>query len=87
MVALNTAYAAPKNAADPKTASGIFYEDHASVRKNRWASRLNTQEKSSYHYETASGRSNWPNRDPIAERGGLNLYAMVIMMQSGLLIY
>ena len=78
MVALNTAYAAPKNAADPKNRVGdFFYEDHASVGKNRWASRLNTQEKSSYHYETASGRSNWSNRDPIQEQGGLNLYAMV----------
>jgi hypothetical protein len=70
MVALNTAYAAQKNAADPKNRVGdFFYEDHASVGKNRWAKRLNTQEKSSYHYETASGRSNWPNRDPIAEVG------------------
>jgi hypothetical protein len=70
MVALNTAYAAPKNAADPQNRVGdFFYEDHASVGKNRWASRLNTQEKSSYHYETASGRSNWPNRDPIKELG------------------
>ena len=75
MVALNTAYAAPKNAADPKNRVGdFFYEDHASVGKNRWASRLNAQEKSCYHYETASGRSNWPNRDPIQEQGGLNLY-------------
>jgi hypothetical protein len=75
MVALNTAYAAPKNAADPQNRVGdFFYEDHASVGKNRWAKRLNTQEKSSYHYETASGRSNWPNRDPIAERGGIHLY-------------
>ena len=78
MVALNTAYAAPKNAADPKNRVGnFFYEDHASVGKNRWASRLNAQEKSCYHYETASGRSNWPNRDPIEEAGGINLYAMV----------
>ena len=78
MVALNTAYAAPKNAADPKNRVGdFFYEDHASVGKNCWASRLNTQEKSCYHYETASGRSNWPNRDPIAERGGLNLYGFI----------
>jgi hypothetical protein len=70
MVALNTAYAAPKNAADPKNRVGdFFYEDHASVGKNRWANRLNTQEKSCYHYETASGRSNWPNRDPIYELG------------------
>ena len=78
MVALNTAYAAPKNAADPKNRVGdFFYEDHASVGKNRWQSRLNTQEKSSYHYETASGRSNWPNRDPIQEQGGVNLYGFV----------
>ena len=85
MVALNTAYAAPKNAANPKNRVGyFFYEDHASVGKNRWASRLNTQEKSCYHYETASGRSNWPNRDPIAERGGLNLYASA---QNNLLNY
>jgi RHS repeat-associated protein len=28
-----------------------------------------------WHYATALGR--WPNRDPIAERGGLNLYGMV----------
>ena len=70
MVALNTAYAAPKNAADPQNRVGdFFYEDHASVGKNRWAKRLNTQEKSSYHYETASGRSNWPNRDPTVEAG------------------
>jgi hypothetical protein len=74
MVALNTAYAAPKNAADPKNRVGdFFYEDHASVGKNRWASRLNTQEKSSYHYETASGRSNWPSRDPIEELGSNQL--------------
>lgn len=78
MVALNTAYAAPKDAADPKNRVGdFFYEDHASVGKNHWAKRLNTQEKSSYHYETASGRSNWPNRDPIEESGGLNLYGFV----------
>jgi hypothetical protein len=70
MVALNTAYAAPKNAADPKNRVGdFFHEDRASVGKNRWAKRLNTQEKSSYHYETASGRSNWPNRDPVSDQG------------------
>ncbi len=28
-------------------------------------------------YETASGRPQWPNRDPIGERGGLNLYTFV----------
>ena len=28
-------------------------------------------------YKTVSGRHEWPNRDPIQERGGLNLYAYV----------
>jgi hypothetical protein len=70
MVALNTAYAAPKNAADLKNRIGdFFYEDHASVGKNRWANPLNAQEKSSYHYEAASGRSNWSSRDPMGELG------------------
>jgi hypothetical protein len=78
MVALNTAYAAPKNAADPKNRVGdFFHEDSASVGKNRWVKCLNAQEKSSYHYETASGRSNWPNRDPIGEAGGINIYGMI----------
>ena len=29
-------------------------------------------------YKTTSGRSGWPNRDPIQERGGKNLYSFVI---------
>jgi len=28
-------------------------------------------------YETASGRAKWPNRDPLAEEGGINLYCFV----------
>jgi hypothetical protein len=28
-------------------------------------------------YKTAPGRSNWPNRDPIGEKGALNLHAFV----------
>jgi len=28
-------------------------------------------------YKTVSGRHEWPNRDPIGERGGLNLYGYV----------
>jgi hypothetical protein len=28
-------------------------------------------------YKTASGLGKWPNRDPIGERGGLNLYGFV----------
>jgi len=30
-----------------------------------------------YGYETAMGRASWPSRDPIEERGGINLYGMV----------
>ncbi len=30
-----------------------------------------------YAYKTALGRSSWPNRDPIGEQGGANLYAFV----------
>jgi uncharacterized protein RhaS with RHS repeats len=28
-------------------------------------------------YKTASGRHEWPNRDPFGEKGGINLYAYV----------
>jgi RHS repeat-associated protein len=28
-------------------------------------------------YKTASGRAKWPNRDPIGEEGGINLYGFV----------
>jgi hypothetical protein len=78
MVALNTAYAAPKNAADLKKRVGdFFYEDRGSVGKNRLANRLGTQEKSCYHYETASGRSNWPSRDPFGEVFDRNLFSFV----------
>ncbi|OQC73393.1 MAG: hypothetical protein BWX44_01504 [Spirochaetes bacterium ADurb.Bin001] len=28
-------------------------------------------------YRTASGRAKWPNRDPLEEQGGVNLYAFV----------
>jgi hypothetical protein len=87
MVALNTAYAAPKNAAAPKNRAGdFFYEDHASDGKNRWAKCLNTQEKSSYHYETASGRSNWPNRDPVSDQGHELRIAPRIKYQKDLVI-
>ncbi len=30
-----------------------------------------------YAYKTALGRSSWPNRDPIGEQGGVNLYGFV----------
>jgi hypothetical protein len=30
-----------------------------------------------YGYKTAAGRLQWPNRDPIGEEGGVNLYAYI----------
>ena len=36
---------------------------------NRLSSRTRTKEKTPYSYETASGRSVWPSRDPIGELG------------------
>jgi hypothetical protein len=35
---------------------------------------INTPRLRGCGYKTAPGRSNWPNRDPIEENGGLNLY-------------
>jgi uncharacterized protein RhaS with RHS repeats len=34
-------------------------------------------EAEGYGYESAMGRAYWPSRDPIGERGGINLYGMV----------
>jgi hypothetical protein len=36
-----------------------------------------------YAYETALGRSSWPNRDPIGEKGGANCYALVENQTTG----
>jgi uncharacterized protein RhaS with RHS repeats len=78
MVALNEQFTL-KN---PSLGSGnrvgdFFYEVEPGVGNNRLAGRFATKGKSSYSYELASGRSNWLSRDPIAENGGLNLYAYV----------
>jgi hypothetical protein len=32
-------------------------------------------------YKTASGLGKWPNRDPLQEKGGMNLYALVEIMR------
>ena len=78
MVAFNTAYAPRKTSTRSENRVGDFFCEGADcVGRNRLASRIGTKEKTSYSYETASGLPNWPNRDPIEERGGLNLYTMV----------
>ena len=38
---------------------------------------MSTPSFSRYTYHTVPGRSAWPNRDPIGERGGLNLYCLI----------
>jgi hypothetical protein len=38
---------------------------------------INTPGLRACDYKTAPGQSNWPNRDPIGELGGVNLYAFV----------
>ena len=45
--------------------------------KNRPNSLKKSQVKSIHPHKTASGRGTWPSRDPIEERGGVNLYAFV----------
>ena len=78
MVALNTAYALSKTSTRSENRVGDFFcEAGECVGNNRLASRIATKGKSSYSYETASGRPVWPNRDPIGERGGWNLYGFV----------
>jgi hypothetical protein len=38
---------------------------------------INTPGSRACGYKTAPGRSNWPNRDPILESGGVNLYGFI----------
>lgn len=78
MVALNTAYAPSKTSTRSKNrVADFFCGVGQGVRNNRLASRIGTQGRSSYSYETASGLPVWPSRDPIGERGGLNLYGFI----------
>jgi RHS repeat-associated protein len=52
---------------------------HASGRKLRRGRfrPISTLGLRACRYKTAPGRSNWPNRDPIGELGGFNLYGFV----------
>ena len=79
MVALNTAYAPSETQTQPKNRVGDFFcgvGDCAG--KNRLASRIGTKEKTTYSYETASGRPVWPNRDPLGEDWSSNLYRVLL---------
>ena len=78
MVALNTAYASSKTLERSQNRVGDFFCEGADcVWNNRLGSLIAAKEKSGYTYETASGRPFWPNRDPIEEQGGLNLYGFI----------
>ena len=78
MVALNPDYAPSKTLTRPENRVGdFFWQGGHCVGKNRLASRIVTRGKSGCGYKTASGRTFWLSRDPIAENGGLNLYAYV----------
>jgi hypothetical protein len=52
---------------------------HPSGRKlrRRQFRSINTPGLRGCRYKTAPGRSNWPNRDPLEENGGNNLYGFV----------
>jgi len=78
MVALNTAYAPSKTRTQPKNRVGNFFGrvgDRAG--ENRPATRNRIGENGPTLTIIASGRPLWPSRDPIGERGGLNLYGFV----------
>ncbi len=62
----------------PKTRVGVS-RCNPSGRMSRRARRhpINTPGSRACAYKTASGRANWPNRDPIGEADGPNVYACV----------
>jgi len=56
---------------------GFFGDAQQSHRENRPQSLQPRQGNPLTTTKTASGRTYWPSRDPIGERGGLNVYGMV----------
>lgn len=67
-----------RSVSSEKTASGIFPAT-TSLRARPEPLQIldRVPETTPRDYEPASGRPKWINRDPIGERGGLNLYAFV----------
>jgi hypothetical protein len=82
-LALLAAFGAPPRAvakalSDQNIASGVFAENIAAHARLKRPQPLDfAAEKATCGYETASGRPKWLSRDPIGERGGLNLNAFV----------
>jgi hypothetical protein len=63
----------------PKTASRNFFTYPVKTSyQNRSNFLIPNQEKSKTTHKTASGRSIWLGRDPVSERGGLNIYGFVV---------
>jgi len=61
-----------------KTASGDFFQNPNESRLENRPQPLKTQQGTrAYSYKIVSGRPVWPSRDPIEERGGLNVYGFV----------
>jgi uncharacterized protein RhaS with RHS repeats len=62
----------------PKTRVGVFSGGPSGRLSRRGRGRsINTPGSRGCGYKTVSGRHEWPNRDPIGERGGINLYGYV----------
>jgi len=90
MVALNENFAPAKPAHGSKNRVGNFFGEEGKLRRVNRLSAQNPRLENGYAYdETASGMfyygfryydpvtGRWPSRDPIGERGGLNLYGFV----------
>ena len=78
MVAFAADYAPTTEASDVKNrARGIFLAVEVRAGENGRESRHPRRGKVGLSYETASGPTNFLNRDPIEEQGGLNLYGFV----------
>ncbi len=90
MIAINPNYAPLKTDSEAKNRVRRFFSLAAEqVEEDRRSSRNLIREKRPCSYDVASGvtdygyryydaeTGSWPNRDPIEERGGLNLYGMV----------
>ena len=79
MVALNTAYAPSKTLERPENRVGDFFcEGTDRLGTNRLPTRNRTGENGPTVTIIVSCRSRWLSRDPIAENGGINLYAYVL---------
>ena len=78
MVAFATEYAPKIEAPDAENrARGIFLAVEVRAGENGARSRHPRREKVAFSYETASGPTNFLNRDPMNEHGGINLYAFI----------